>query len=174
MRAKKIIKLCEDEQLDSNQIFNLIHDYFVKKMKSAGMTLTGDGPNITATLKVLLSVNTKKVNQISRAYVKNMALKFDGDLDINSRGGVFRIFYPNPVSSNLKANPLFYVYVRSYVSKSSSPVIELIIVFSGLIKSFMLRYFNFDPEFITEEGRKEIFELIDSLAKFIRLTPLGK
>lgn len=178
MNAKEIIKLCEDEQFDSTQIFSLIYDYFVKRMKSAGVTLKNESYHITATLEVLLSEDSAKVKLVASNYIKDMASTFRGRLypSPDHDGGSLDVMHPNPVSYKWKKQPLFYV---STVCKSSSKFpqvysVLLYIVFSNLFTSSVVsKSLNNYPEFSTEEGRKKIFELIDSLVKFIRLTPLG-
>ena len=177
MKAKEIINLCENEQLDSTQIFNLIYDYFVKKMKLVGVVFVDNGFDIEVQLSSAMVSDGAKAKRISRAYIKDMASKFDGGLYLNVVGGMLNIRHPNPVCAEWKEYSIFYASTSTRYSNRhpSSCYIILSIVFSNPNKNFtMTDFLNKYTEFSTETGRKEIYNLIDSIAKFIRLTPLGE
>ena len=178
MKAKEIINLCEDEQLDSWEIFNLIQDYFVKKMKSIGMEIVNHSLDVEANLVVSVTADYADVKRYSRAYIKKVSKFFGERLYSAYDGGTVNILHPNPVLFMWKEYPIFYFSSHfSKISLRSDHVhyIKVCVSFSNQVKSLVMSdSIKKHEEFFTEEGRKEIYGLIDSLAKFIRLTPLGK
>ena len=175
MRAKEIIELCEDERLSSQEIFDLVYDYFVKKMKSAGMRIYNSGGYVEAEV-VSPVISDNKAEDYSRAYLRTLSKLF-GKMVLSGGSGFIEVTYPNPKDVFWKLYPIFYVVVNlysSYQHRSGEFQLVLYVKFSEPIKTLVdLNSLNDYIDFSTEDGRKKIFELIDSLAKFIRLTPLG-
>lgn len=175
MKAKEILNLCEEDELNSSQIFDLIHRYLEKKMTSIGMEkAVGKSFQLRIT-PVDSDESYFSLRKRSKAYIKK-ASKVFGRLYHYADGGTVNVEFRDAKNHYWQFYPLFYLTTSvqeasvNKLFKSQSSII-LTLSYSNPFWAIEARgNLSQYEDFSTEEGRQKIYRLIDNIAKFIRLT----
>lgn len=172
MKAKDISSLCESENLSSDQIFDLIHRYLEKKLTSIGMETYGEK---SFRIKLVFSEEIDSYSQVkrrSRAYIKEVSQQF-GRLYLHKDGGTVNAVLPGAVHRYWKFYPIFYIGTEIILDLFTQPLsISLILTvkyshpyLEARFKNSLEQY----EDFSTDEGQQKVYNLINSITRFIRL-----
>lgn len=166
MKAKEILRLCEDNQkLTSDEIFDLINDYFVKKMKLIGATIRYDG-----SAELDLSSDTEYEKQLKRykLYVKRLSKLLGKAYPISSAFGSRIEVMITSLTLDIEYQ-LFNVGI--YISNHNE--LYLCIDYATSFRhERLLNGLSDDEDFSSKEGRERVYKVIDLICKSIRLTPV--
>lgn len=172
MKAKEILHLCEDEQkLSSDEIADLINNYFIKKFKSIGMTVDSDGVRFNfAELVVGSESDEKKQKKRSSLFFKKLIqiLKSHNVYSGSEYGSRLFIKLPN---SSVKYNQKISVIFTLSLSYSSNDDVVIYVAKSYRLDALERHQWLADhEEFSTDSGLHNVYMTVDAIAKAIRLT----
>lgn len=169
MKAKEILHLCEEiQELKSNEAINLINNYFIKKFRLIGASVHPD----PSTSRRRLSFAAIQFPLMSRSLVKKYLLNLIKFFPIKAMivpWGVVGFKTSVFLTSSDLTNPIFTIMVGSSDHPKSRS--EVVIFYSDIFYDYEYEKLQNFSIFSTEDGVKKVFDLIDVVAKAIRLTP---
>ena len=170
MNAKQVLSLCEVNRLTSEEIFNLINDYFKKKLTLLNAQFFG-GYGAVITLSKDEGYSPEQLKKFSKVYFYNLLdelgalhAKAEWAAEINiklsksksiewDRYGIFTLFLEQP----------------------STNVVTLHVMYSVKFQDCRLyKRLNEYDEFASESDLREVYKLIDIIFRAIRLVSFGE
>lgn len=185
MKAKEIIQLYENNRkLKPEEVFELATQYFKKKFKFIGMDII-DSQLLGVQATFTVSENSDRIIQKkkSRSYLSNLIQRLPSRV-IRSKASVIKTYEGGSVALNLltadtsywAAYPILYATTKFDSYSSKNPSIVFIVEFSlNFLRLRDVHNHNaiYSPEeFESEDDLQKIYQLIDIIAKAVRLTPM--
>lgn len=175
MKAKDVLSLCEDTQLSAEELYNLILQYSKKRFNLLGFRQHAVMESLWQ-LKLALGNDSISDRQLQRKkhiqYIKGLS-KFwgHGRVDTSAEETTFYLGITDDVSQSMGYIFEVEVYRPNYIRN----LITVVVGFSRMINQ--LNWVSQGPETIKtvtmfEDKINEIYELIDLIAKAVRLTPV--
>lgn len=165
MKAKEILNLCENDILTGHEFYDQFSFYFIKKMKSIGANHVENNFEEISGNFILIDMKNLKVDEkVIWNYGQELSNTIKGSTFIKYLKGFSLLVSCGKVTIQDRQYPL---QIRISCNLFKDKMTLVVRTYGGIIQ--ILRNFKSVPEKLL----KNSYTNIDSIAKAIRLTPIG-